>query len=320
MSLGFSVSCVSRDLPLLRGCLESIKHFAPDAPICLVTDGDFPLGAIKGEYDLIVLRRKDVKNKDLRELSYGYGFTKMVALWESPFKTVIHMDTDVVLWGDIRSNLPAENWDFVFNEPHQIITPEIQCSQYFDPEKIFNFIQPFPWQGNAYFNTGVFACRVGQLDLDEYIKMLRLHRKHPGVFPLVDQTMLNILVFRALRGGRINAIQTHLQTPVPVTSESELRRRFCFSSGLPQNTAPATSIHWAGTKPYACNPKLFSEPMEYFRLRSMRRCGLPRWVPKRAAFRADEFLSIGLPPHFDRLRKGLSRFEIVCPKGRCFVC
>lgn len=31
-SLGFSIAAYREGLPLLRGCLASIKHFAPDAP------------------------------------------------------------------------------------------------------------------------------------------------------------------------------------------------------------------------------------------------------------------------------------------------
>jgi len=291
MNLGFSISCFGGDIPLLRGCLESIRYFAPDAPISLVVDGDLLLKKLQKQYNLIICSRRDVRNKHLKSMSFGYGFTKMVALWEAPFDCLIHVDTDVLLWGDIRQNLPPPPWDFIFNEPHQIITTEIQKSQYFDPDIIFDYIPPFPWKGNNYFNSGVFACRVGALDLDEYIRMLEIHRKTPGVFPLVDQTMLNIMVFRALHSKTISAVPAHLQTPVPVTRRDELERKFQILDGKPVVKGDATSIHWAGTKPFLSAESLFREPMDMFRHQSLRKSGWPQVLPRNWVLRADEWIS-----------------------------
>jgi hypothetical protein len=51
----------------------------------------------------------------------------------------------------------------------------------------------------------------------------------------------------------------------------------------------ATSIHWAGPKPYTTNPDVFSLPMDFFRELGMREFGLPKWFPADLAMRLDEF-------------------------------
>lgn len=265
-TLGFSIACYRGDIPLLRGCLASIRYFAPDAPICLIADGDFSTREFEKAYGVQVIRRKDVKNPDLRKWSFGFGITKMIGFWESPFDVVFHVDADAVLWGDIRKNLPPEKWDVVFNEPHEEITPYIQNTQYFNPARIFDFIPEFPWRDNAYFQAGIVCVKKNALDLDEYLRMLELQRKHPDVFVNGDQGMLNILVFRAAHAGKITALPAHLQTVVPVLTKEELRRRFVFENGKPRVDDQPSIVHWAGPKPWSGNLEIFREPMDYFRM------------------------------------------------------
>ena len=205
--IGFSVTCYRGDYPLAKACVASIRYFAPDAPILVIADGDFPTKDIERAYGVKVLRRRDVQNDELRQYSFGgYGYSKLIAFWEAPFDIIVHVDADAVLWGDIRKNLPSGDWDVVFNEPHEVITPFIQRTQYFDPERIFDHIPPFPWQGCPFFNTGVIVVRRGVLDLDEYMRLLQLHREYPELMPCGEQGILNILVFRAALAGKIKAL------------------------------------------------------------------------------------------------------------------
>ena len=293
--LGFSVACYRGDVPLLRGCLASIKYFAPDAPICLVIDGDFDSRPFEKRYGVSCIRRRDVRHPDLRKSSFGPGITKMVAFWESPFERIFHVDADAVLWGDVRNNIPSSSWDVVFNEPHEEITDFIQRTQYFDPERIFEHIQPFNWKGNSYFQAGVVCIRRGALDLCEYLRMLEGQRSHPDVFINMDQGMLNILVFRALKAGTIKAVQAHLQSVVPVIAKPDLESRFQIRDGRPVPWLQPTIVHWAGPKPYKTNPEVFSLPMDYFREIGMREFGLPKWFPADLAMRLDEFQCRDMP-------------------------
>jgi len=286
--IGFSVACHKGDLPLLRGCLASIRYFVPDAPICLVIDTDFDSRPFEKRYGVTTIRRRDVRHPGLRQWSFGAGITKLVAFWEAPFERIFHIDADAVIWGDVRRNIPDGDWDVVFNEPHEEITEFIQRTQYFDPNIIFKHIEPFPWQGNPYFNAGVVYLKRGALDLNEYIKMLEGKRNYPDVFINMDQGILNILVFRALQSGMIKATQAHLQSNVPVLHKNELEGRFRIENGTLMPWIQPTVIHWAGPKPYTVNPDIYSLPMDYFREIGMREFGLPEWFPIRLAMRMDE--------------------------------
>ena len=293
--IGFSVACHKGDVPLLRGCLASIRYFAPKASICLVIDTDFDSEPFEKRYGVTAIRRRDVRHPGLRQWSFGAGITKLVAFWEAPFERIFHVDADAVLWGDVRQNIPNHEWDVVFNEPHEEITDYIQRTQYFDPQVIFNHIESFPWQGNPYFQAGVLCIRRGALDLEEYLRMLEGQRNHPDVFINMDQGILNILVFRALMSGRIKALPAHLQSVVPVLPKTDLEKRFRIKNGDPLPWIQPTVVHWAGPKPYTTNPELFSLPMDYFREIGMREFGLPEWVPNRVAMRADEFWHRDVP-------------------------
>lgn len=308
MNLAFNVSSYRGDIPLLRGCLASIKYFAPDAPICIVLDGNVNIKPLEKHYNLHVITRENTINKDLKRLSFGLGVTKMVSLWESPFDYILHVDADAVLWGDIRKSLPSGEWDFIFNEPHEEITPSIQKSQYFDPDKVFRYIEPFPWTGNPYFNSGVFACRVGSLDLDECIKLLEIRKNHgPQAFPLNDQSLLNILVFRALHAGKIKAFSSHLQSCVSVLNRSELEARFRIVEDAPLPWVKPTAIHWAGTKPYKSNMKVFSQPMDFFRKLGMSETKSFLYQSPHYAMRFDEFISRDFPKITLKAKKFLKK-------------
>jgi hypothetical protein len=293
--IGFSVACHKGDVPLLRGCLASIRYFASNAPICLVIDTDFDSRPFEKRYGVTTIRRRDVRHPGLRQWSFGPGITKLIAFWEAPFERIFHIDADAVLWGDIRQNVPESEWDVVFNEPHEEITDFIQRTQYFDPQVIFEHIERFPWQGNPYFQAGVVCVKRGVLDVYEYLKMLEGQRKNPDIFINMDQGILNILVFRAVRNGKIHAQPAHLQTVVPVLSKGELEQRFRIEDGKPMPWFQPTVIHWAGPKPYTTNSGVFSLPMDYFREIGMREFGLPGWAPAKTARRGDEIWHRDVP-------------------------
>lgn len=293
-TLGISASCTDSYLPLLRGWIESVKFWAPDAPICIVLDGEMETRILEKKYGIHFIRKNDIKNKDLRKSCWGY-WTKPVAFWEAPFDYVLNIDVDAVMWGDIRKNLPSGDWDVVHNQPHEEITEFIQKTQYFNPQKIFDILPYFDWCGNPYFNAGVLCIRKGSLDLDEYLRLLEIQQKHLDVIVCGDQGLLNILVYRAFKQGRLKVKQAHLQSVVPALTRNELELRFRVENGTPVPWDRPTVVHWAGPKPYTTNPDVFSLPMDYFREIGMREFGLPGWVPAKTAMWADEIWHRDVP-------------------------
>src|SRR6266480_4058902 len=127
-TFGITMCCYRGDYPLLKGCCASIRAHLGDIPICLIVDGKFPVAEICELYSVTVLHREQIDKRLLR--SYGYGLTKMIAFWHSPFERFLHIDADTICWGDILRDIPWREYDFIFNEPHELITPYIQRSQY----------------------------------------------------------------------------------------------------------------------------------------------------------------------------------------------
>lgn len=274
---GITISCYRGDLPLLKGCLESIRsNLDPALPICMIQHGRFPLDALCRQYDCTVLVEEDVEPR-LRRYSYGYGLTKMVAFWHAPFERFLHIDADAVCWGNLLEGVPWKDFDLIYNEPHEVITDTIQKSQYFDPDQVFPAFPSFPWKGLPFFNTGIFVGRRGLFDLEEYLALLDFQRRHPSALLCGDQGILNFMAFRKICAGTLEARSWPFQAVVPVISIEELRHRFAFRDGTPLvKPGDPRLIHWAGPKPYLSRKGPFPEPMTYYRLQHLRRIGSPR--------------------------------------------
>jgi hypothetical protein len=226
--------------------------------------GSFSVNEFRRLYDVSILTASDVDPR-LREHSYGYGVTKMISFWHSPFERFLHIDADAVCWGNVLDGVPWQQYDLIYNEPHEIITPYIQRTQYFDPAKI---TPPFEWESKQFFNTGIFSAKRGILDIQEYLGYLAHERRAPGSFSCGDQGILNLMAFHRIAEGRIRARSWPFQAVVPVIAVDELRARFRFRSGRPVVTQnDQRLIHWAGPKPLLWHQPAFSEPMTYYRLR-----------------------------------------------------
>jgi FkbM family methyltransferase len=196
----------------------------------------------------------------------------MIAFWHSPFERFMHIDPDTVWWGNVLDGLPWRDYDIIYNEPHEVITPFIQKSQYFDPQKLFAHVPCFPWQRQPYFNTGCFVARRGIFDLDEYLLLLDIQKKKPDILNCGEQGILNYMVFRKIAEHKISGRSWPLQAVVPVIADAELTRRFRF-----RNNEPVVSefekprvIHWAGPKPTLLRSRSFSEPMTQYRMKYLR--------------------------------------------------
>lgn len=273
---GISISCYSGDMPLLKGCLESIRSNLVDLPICLITHGEFSTDQLTKTYGVSILRERDVDAR-LRANSYGYGWTKMVAFWHSPFERFLHIDADAVCWGAFLAGMPWQGYDLIYSEPHEVITDYIQRSQYFDPDQIFETYPYFRWEGSPFFNTGIFMARRGIFDIQEYLDLLAFQKSHPTALLCGEQGILNLMAFRQIASGVIRARSWPFQAVVPVIPTSELNARFQIVHGKPLvKEGDRRLVHWAGPKPYLTRAGPFPAPMVHYRLEHLRRTGSAR--------------------------------------------
>jgi hypothetical protein len=281
------------DFYLTKGLLASIKKFAPELPICIIQDGDFPLGEALNTYNIShVIKKKDVKNDFLRDNCFGSRCTNMIAFWESPFEKFLYLDSDLVLWGNILRHINIEEADFFYNEPHEPYNEKIYKTQYFDYERLFDFVEKFNWQQCHFFNAGVFIGKRGILDLEKFKQMYWLWKKDKSLMPAEPQGMINYLIFLAHEKGELKASEKHLQTIVPVWSIQQLETTFSFSNNEPV-VKQDTVVHWAGIKPLMMNKdKVFIAPEKYFRKLHLKNIGSLWYYLPDVYFYYEEYLAL----------------------------
>jgi hypothetical protein len=185
MSFGVVILCCNSDYPFAQGCLASVRTFMPGVPICLLVDGTVDTTVEEALEGVSVLRRETVQSQALREKSFGWAVTKMVAFWESPFERFLLLDADTCVWGDIRAEL---NWaadeDMVIDQPlYRFDGPAID-TYFFSRTGIGQFDPAFDVERHAdrYFCPGVMAARRGIFDLDWYLQLLDLSQRGDSAF------------------------------------------------------------------------------------------------------------------------------------------
>ncbi len=285
---GIIITTYKGDFYFTKAVLASIKKFMPDVPICIIQDDDFSLEEVTRVYNIThVIKRENVKNEFVKQNCFGSRCSNLAAFTESPFEKFLYLDSDLVLWGDIRKNIKLSEADFFHNEPHEPYTDKIYREQYFVADKLFKHTEAFEWQDCHFFNSGVFIARKNMFDQKEFEDIIRLWKSDRVVkgqrliFPLDPQSLLNVLVFRNKKKGNIKVGEAHLQTVASVISKEELETRFVFLNGEPV-VKQDTVLHWAGLKPLMTNRnEVFISPIVYFRKQHLKNANsLWRFAPE----------------------------------------
>ena len=267
---GIILTCYKGDYFLTKGLLASINQFLPHVPICIIQDGDFAIESELSFYNITnVIRKADVKNDFLRETSFGTRCTNMIAFWESPFHHFLYIDSDTIFWGNILKQVEIEKYDFISNSPHEPYTEYILHSQYFDYQRLFEFVPEINVVTNHFFNAGVFFATKGIFELEEYKKLYLLYKKDHSLFGPEPQGFINYLVFSGVEQGKIKQHEISIQKVVPVFSVKELEDLYSCDSSI-SNVTENTIIHWAGLKPNLTNSRnVFNKPMRFFRKQNL---------------------------------------------------
>jgi len=266
-TFGIVITTYIGDFFLTKALLASLKKFAPNIPICVIQDGDFDLSKEKVAYNIThVIRKQDVKDDFLRENCFGSRCTNMIAFWESPFEKFLYLDSDLVMWGNILDHLDYENYDFIYNSPHEPFEEKSFKYQYFDYDRLFDFFEPIQWKNFNFFNAGVFVAKKGIFDLTLFKKLYFKWKEDKSLMPAEPQGMINYMAFHYFEKNSITIKETPLQTVVPVFSINELESSFRIINNEPKVLSP-TIIHWAGIKPTFANRSIvFTRPEEFFRI------------------------------------------------------
>jgi hypothetical protein len=295
---GVVIACTARDLHLARGCCASVRHFMGDVPLCLLVDGPCEVADLVGAYGVCVIDRGRVAHDALRQRSFGWGLTKMIAFWESPWPRFLLLDADTIVWGDVREYARDERCDVVVdrhffqlaaNDGNPYLADFLGAQNareeqlrrlaallrqwFFDPVLLDRHLPGFAWQRHAYdyFCSGALFARRGILALDRYVEVLDLAERTPGLFGPGEMGILNYMVLEGADRGTIGVVgEERLQTLVCRHTAAELRSRFPLAPTPPAvEPGTATVVHWSGRpKPTLRREEVYAELMTWFRLQS----------------------------------------------------
>jgi hypothetical protein len=265
---GVIITCARKDFLFAKGCCASVRQYLPQVPICLLVDGDFDLDQLPQLYQVQVLDRRTVRDPFLRDQSFGYGITKMVAFWESPFEYFLLLDADTVLWGDLRPLADFARHDLVIDQPTYAYQPADIETWFFNLAKLrhhYPDFEPLNYD-QLYTCTGVTFARRGVLDLGDYQRGLRQLKSEPGLFLSGEMGLLNFLYFDGAARGKFRLGHADTQYLVPDFTRAEAAARFPLVAGQPAMAGPPNVIHYNGdTKPTLDNTAHYIEPMVHFR-------------------------------------------------------
>lgn len=265
---GIIVACCYQDYLFAKGCCTSIRHFLGDVPICLIVDGTFSTSSLEKAYGVRILNHHNVSHELLRTRSFGWGKTKMIAFWESPWQHFLMLDADTNVWGNIIKYANFKNYDVIIDKPRYGYSDEMISEFFFDVKEFEKYFPDFNWRThrNDYFCTGTFFATRGIFSLGEYIEILDFTEKHPGIFKYGEMGFLNYMLFQAADAGKIRLEQVEMQLLVPDFAQEELKKRFPVeATGPVVQDEEATVIHWCGPKPMISTSKVYSEPMSFCR-------------------------------------------------------
>lgn len=289
---GIIIACCDQDYHLAKGCCGSIRHFLGDVPIGLIIDGEFSATELQKAYGVRVINHLNVKNKVLRERSFGWGLTKMVAFWESPWSNFLFLDADTIVWGNILKEANFKDFDIIIDRPLYKDSFEEFSRFFFKPQEVEKHFPGFQWQKHLgeYFCTGTFFAKRDIFSLDEYISMLDLVEKNPNIFWPGEQGFLNLMIFRDFDEGKLRLGQSSWQVIVPKFKWEELKNRFPVDkTGPVVQGDDACVIHWAGPKPTLYSSEVYSEPMNFCRRKCMRDTHHLTGLPAEALLKKEDF-------------------------------
>ena len=263
---GVVIAATPQHLHWVRGTCASVRYFMEETPICVLLDGDADTSDIETTCGALVIRRGDVRHRELREISFGSLLTKLAPLWLSPFETYLLIDADTVVWGDMRRHAAFDDFDFIFDSP--IGDAERVRKWVMDVDVIGRRFPEFDAGGHVpeYVNTGAVYGRRGTFELDEYLELVRFAQANQGAL-YADQGLLNFMVFRAADEGRLRLDRRELQVTTGDTTREEVVRRFAFVDSQPHVVGDPLVLHWAGSpKPRVRERgRDYFEPMTFFR-------------------------------------------------------
>lgn len=235
------IACYKKDYWLTEICCSSIRHWYPDIPVSVIYDYS------KGSVDFSKLVNKfGVSVIDLPIKKFGWGLSKIEALFLPERERVLILDSDTVFLGHVIDYLNQFQEDFVVSadwhsEPHAQWMKE--C--YFDMNSLSQIDSQFEFPGYS-FNTGQFVATTGLLKRSDFESVIEWHEfpeiKQPKVFACVDQGILNYILPKAEKENQLTIGKADFLMGIRYPDAADVKVGELASKSNPRNKI----LHWAG--------------------------------------------------------------------------
>jgi hypothetical protein len=219
--------------------VASVRRFYPQVPIRLLVGGPLQRGLAKE-----LAAAWNVGIADLSSRNYGWGFVKLEPLFGPSGERFLVLDSDTVMAGPVLELAGRSDADLIVDG--EAYREDRGREIYFDWVLSAQEGRPFE-RPEFLFNTGQWFGRSGVLrredfeDLVDWTNALPV-LKHPRIFKNGEQGVLNYVVNRLHREGRLTVDRA------PLLCWPGDGMQGISAETIAAGTAPARVVHWAGMK------------------------------------------------------------------------
>ena len=238
-------------------CISSIRYWYPEIPICILKDRTAGCFETKN-----VLNDWNIEEIDLGEKSWGWGFSKLLPMFEEKRESYLVMDADTVLLGPLLDRVKSIDADFIVDEEVQ---PDERFNEiYYNLDLIGNIDGSFKYPGYS-FNSGQVFGTSGILKMDDFEDTLIWSNppksKFPTIIPNGDQSQLNFHIHKweALNKIKVARLKLMIYPKNPLGLKLDLQIIKNKHHDYPM------IIHWAGMKYKRITDLNYSEIIFFYR-------------------------------------------------------
>lgn len=230
------------DVYLAKACCASVRQSMGNIPIALLVDGpEVDTSELEKLPNVKRMVAQEIAAADCQRLVTGI-WVKILALWMSPYDRYLYLDSDTLVWGDMREYAEFDQHDFIagyrFSGESKLKTPEEVDQRAFDFEVVQKMDPALEWRGQEFANAGVYFARNGVFSREELLKFREM-----DCWRACDNGLQNYLRWRATRTGvpRTGGCKVQLFPANPTVPQED---RF-----LPRDCSRPVVIHWVTKKP-----------------------------------------------------------------------
>jgi hypothetical protein len=227
-------------MDMTRICVASIRFWYPDIAIWLLKDKSY-----KNFNTREIERHWNVQEYPVETKNLGWGFGKLDVITDLPSRRILLLDSDTAFSGPVIDELECFAEDLIVESKDYVTSNQIE-TQFFSLEKLRKVDPSYRFPGFG-FNTGELVVNTGVItkqDFDGLVDWRARRVKHPDVFRLAEQGVLNYIVHRKMQLGQLS-VRRHPFMVWPGDIEDANRIKV---EDLTSESQHRYVIHWAGMR------------------------------------------------------------------------